>query len=190
VSIARPVHEVLEIYRYAQKHGQKKAAEHFKLTINQIKRIAKRYKELSDEIKDVAPKVRDTAISHAISKGYDRPTAEEFGSFCVEKYLTKMQVPYYKASLVDFFRERLGRDGNKTFERGAYVDPIHEDQKEDFFGFVSKTPHGLLVRLVFKYGFNQRELADMIGVNETRISHIVKKELENARRRMEADTRF
>jgi hypothetical protein len=190
VSVARPVHEVLEIYRYAKKYGQKKAADHFKLTIDQIKRVSKRYNTLAEEIKTRAPSVRSGAVKYGISQGLDHENAEEFGSYCVERYLVKMQSVYYNTAFVDFCRDRLGRNGHKTFERGEYQDPIHEDRKEDIFGFVSKSFHGLLVRLVFKYDFKQKEIAEMVGLTETRIAQILKKELGDAKRRMEADTRI
>ena len=186
----RPVSEVLKVVRYSKLNGQRAAMKEFNLTKDQVSRCMKRYRKLEQSFIDREPQLRQAAISHAMVQAGSRiETAEEFASYCVERFITNQKNIFFHTAYADFMRERYGRDTHKsrgeknTHADGKVHDKTYDPQTEDTYGLLPKSLSGLVVVLVYKYGFTMREIGHYLGCGEAAISMRIKRTLEGVKKR-------
>lgn len=182
---ARPINEVKAIYEYSNDHGCRAAAEKFGITHLAVKRSRLRYVShvnKNDKREGEMLKLRGIAIQYARQKGFGGEIPNNFASFVIAKHLAGNASRDMKYLFSDFDRSLHGRKDspNRKKREGSTGDTEsnnkHSPDTDEFeaWNIVPKTTKGLLFQLVFRYGLEQRELAEMLGVSEARISYILK----------------
>jgi RNA polymerase sigma factor (sigma-70 family) len=117
-------------------------------------------------------------------------TYEDIGSYAVEKWLTgRNEKTNYQYIVIDFLRSykdrirmRGGRDEQlrlANIEDHANIISLQswrenkDSSKGSFRAFVDRgffdREEKIILSLIYEYGFNQQEIADMCGISESRI---------------------
>jgi transposase len=185
----RDISQVLEIVRYCKIHKRKKTLEKFGITKHQLQRCHIRYRKIQKKFIEREPQLRQAAFSYAfVKENCLRETAEEFASYCVEKFIEKDKGVFFETAFADFMRERLGRTGTAKSEANKTTLSILEKEvsytmndEGSVYDLLPKTINGLLVALVFKYGLTKREIAQHLGVTESAVGIRINRTIEKLR---------
>jgi DNA-binding Xre family transcriptional regulator len=185
----RDISQVLEIIRYCKIHKRKKTLEKFGINKHQLQRCYIRYRKIQKKFIEREPQLRQAAYSYAIVKANCiKETAEEFASYCVEKFIEKDKGVFFETAFADFMRERLGRTGTAKSDANKATLSLLEKEVSytmsddgSVYDLLPKTINGLLVALVYKYGLTKREISQHLGVTESAVGIRINKTIERIR---------
>jgi hypothetical protein len=122
---------------------------------------------------------RSRALNYGLKKSLNLEEAQDFAAFAVIGYL-EYGPKNYSYVFSDFCREKYGRDrtelreeteARKALHHGVELDHklVAKEEGKEVIEF-PKSVDGMIAQLVFKYGFKQKEIGEMLGLHESAIS--------------------
>jgi predicted XRE-type DNA-binding protein len=134
-------------------------------------------------------KYRKTCLKHGFMKGLSAEEAQDFASFGVIQFMTTgpKNMAYCFA---DFNRDKFGATSKMTEENKdlllalnkpeQFTVSLHDKAAEDeqIETLYPQSVDGMIAQLVYKYGFRQKEIGQMLGVHESEISVRLKKTIQ------------
>lgn len=157
-------------------------------------------------------KFRERACQSAMRKGFNEQDAEEFAQEYLLMLQTKGWRQTVNQALVDFTRQRLGRPrvpgdagdaggkivpipmsdfddagGENALSRVATVDPRVGERVPRFEELVrGASERGRLIFfLLFKWGFTNADIGEILDVSESRVSQLYSQEVRAQKKRIE-----
>jgi hypothetical protein len=193
----RDLSERKAIFDYSSKHGQRAAADHFKISIQSVKCVRRHFKPVAhlaqEKLGVTATAYRTRCLKYAYTKGlWSQVEQDEFASYAVLQFLERgLNNPEWAFS--EHCRYKFGRTIRSSAEthesRQAFNEPLSTAVDRDLVAVPAidepdtliefpKSIDGMLACLVIKWGFSQKELADMMGRHETAIHFRIKPVIE------------
>lgn len=205
----RPINLRKDIYQYYITYGGRATAEHFRMTLVNVKNVVRDYRKnrqrhaakFTDER---LVKLRGAAFRYAKNKSYTASDPDEFAAFVMIKALEGRRIVLDQV-YVDYMRKAVADSRSDQYEmklhemNASSIDtPGIESKSED--NLIGKSPednfiskdldsimrllgvteryHRAVLILRFVYAFDQREIANIFGVTESRVSQVLSNTIE------------